>query len=33
MANYKRTRKLAPETAAYIAGLIDGEGTIYIEPP
>jgi hypothetical protein len=28
MADYKTTRKLEPEVAAYIAGLIDGEGTI-----
>lgn len=28
MADYKITRKLKPEVAAYIAGLIDGEGTI-----
>lgn len=28
MADYKTTRKLKPEAAAYIAGLIDGEGTI-----
>lgn len=28
MADYKTTRKLTSQTAAYIAGLIDGEGTI-----
>ena len=28
MADYKTTRKLKTEAAAYIAGLIDGEGTI-----
>lgn len=28
MADYKRTHQLEPEVAAYIAGLIDGEGTI-----
>jgi hypothetical protein len=28
MANYRKTTKLRPEVAAYIAGLIDGEGTI-----
>ena len=28
MIRYKATRKLRPEVAAYIAGLIDGEGTI-----
>lgn len=28
MAIYNKTRKLHPEVAAYIAGLIDGEGTI-----
>lgn len=28
MADYKITRKLKPEVAAYIAGLIDGEGTV-----
>lgn len=28
MATYRRTRQLSREDAAYIAGLIDGEGTI-----
>ncbi len=28
MADYKTTRKLKPEIAAYIAGIIDGEGTV-----
>lgn len=28
MADYKTTRELKPEVAAYIAGLIDGEGTV-----
>lgn len=28
MANYRKIRKLSTEDAAYIAGLIDGEGTI-----
>lgn len=28
MAGYKKTKKLPPEVAAYIAGLIDGEGTV-----
>lgn len=28
MAIYKQAKKLIPEDAAYIAGLIDGEGTI-----
>jgi hypothetical protein len=28
MAVYKKTRKLKPEVASYIAGLIDGEGTV-----
>jgi hypothetical protein len=28
MANYKSTRQLAVADAAYIAGLIDGEGTV-----
>jgi hypothetical protein len=28
MAKYRKVRKLTPEEAAYIAGLIDGEGTI-----
>jgi len=28
MAGYKRTRVLSPPIAAYIAGLVDGEGTI-----
>lgn len=28
MAKYKKVRKLTPEEAAYLAGLIDGEGTI-----
>ena len=28
MAEYKRTNKLSSIDAAYIAGLIDGEGTI-----
>jgi hypothetical protein len=28
MANYKKTLKLNPTDAAYIAGIIDGEGTI-----
>lgn len=28
MAKYKKVRELSPEEAAYIAGLIDGEGTI-----
>ncbi len=28
MADYKITRKLKPVVAAYIAGLIDGEGTV-----
>ncbi|MEX2165315.1 MAG: LAGLIDADG family homing endonuclease [Sulfuricaulis sp.] len=28
MAIYKKVKKLSPEEAAYIAGLIDGEGTI-----
>jgi hypothetical protein len=28
MANYRKTSKLRPEVAAYVAGLIDGEGTI-----
>jgi hypothetical protein len=28
MAAYRKVRKLSREDAAYIAGLIDGEGTI-----
>ncbi|MBI3778998.1 MAG: LAGLIDADG family homing endonuclease [Gammaproteobacteria bacterium] len=28
MAIYKKVKQLSPEEAAYIAGLIDGEGTI-----
>jgi len=28
MATYKKTHVLSPEIAAYIAGLVDGEGTI-----
>jgi intein/homing endonuclease len=28
MAKYRKVRKLSPEQAAYLAGLIDGEGTI-----
>jgi hypothetical protein len=28
MANYKKVCSLSPITAAYVAGLIDGEGTI-----
>lgn len=28
MAKYRKVRKLSPEEAAYLAGLIDGEGTI-----
>lgn len=28
MANYRKTRKLKPTEAAYLAGLIDGEGTV-----
>jgi len=28
MVTYKKTKTLTPETAAYIAGLIDGEGTV-----
>ena len=28
MAKYKQAKELIPEDAAYIAGLIDGEGTI-----
>jgi hypothetical protein len=28
MADYKTTRRLKPEVASYIAGLIDGEGTV-----
>lgn len=28
MAKYRKVRKLTPEQAAYLAGLIDGEGTI-----
>lgn len=28
MAKYKKVRNLSPEEAAYVAGLIDGEGTI-----
>ncbi|MET0015212.1 MAG: LAGLIDADG family homing endonuclease [Sedimenticola sp.] len=28
MAEYKSTNSLSPTDAAYIAGLIDGEGTI-----
>lgn len=28
MARYKKVNKLSPEDAAYIAGLVDGEGTI-----
>ena len=28
MAKYRKVKKLSPEEAAYIAGLIDGEGTI-----
>jgi hypothetical protein len=28
VGKYKSTRKLAPEIAAYVAGLIDGEGTV-----
>lgn len=28
MAIYRKVKKLSPEEAAYIAGLIDGEGTI-----
>jgi len=28
MAEYKTTQKLKPEIAAYLAGLIDGEGTV-----
>src|SRR3990172_1275986 len=28
MATYKQAKELIPEDAAYIAGLIDGEGTI-----
>lgn len=28
---YKKTNKLKPEDAAYIAGLIDGEGTITLQ--
>ncbi len=26
--SYRKTKKLAPTEAAYLAGLIDGEGTI-----
>ena len=28
MAKYRKVKKLTPEEAAYLAGLIDGEGTI-----
>jgi len=28
MANYRKVKKLSREEAAYIAGIIDGEGTI-----
>lgn len=28
MASYRRVLRLAPEMAAYVAGLIDGEGTV-----
>ena len=28
MANYKKVNKLSSSEAAYIAGIIDGEGTI-----
>jgi len=28
MASYKQTKKLAQTDAAYIAGIIDGEGTL-----
>jgi hypothetical protein len=28
MAKYRKVRKLRPEEAAYLAGVIDGEGTI-----
>jgi O-phosphoseryl-tRNA(Cys) synthetase len=28
MAKYKKVKKLTPEEAAYLAGVIDGEGTI-----
>ncbi|MCR4300218.1 MAG: LAGLIDADG family homing endonuclease [Sulfuricaulis sp.] len=28
MANDRKVKKLSPEEAAYIAGIIDGEGTI-----
>jgi len=28
MATYRKVRKLSPEDAAYIAGVIDGEGTL-----
>jgi len=28
MAKYRKVKKLSPEEAAYLAGLIDGEGTI-----
>ena len=28
MTKYKKVKKLSPEEAAYIAGIIDGEGTI-----
>jgi hypothetical protein len=28
MTNYKKIKNLAPDVAAYIAGIIDGEGTI-----
>lgn len=31
MATYKSTKKLSPTQAAYIAGLIDGEGTITLQ--
>lgn len=32
MVHAVRVNDLAPEQAAYLAGLIDGEGTIYREP-
>lgn len=28
LANYRTVQRLAPEVAAYVAGLVDGEGTI-----
>lgn len=31
MAEYKQTKKLSTADAAYIAGLIDGEGTITLQ--